>query len=103
MIDYESLLNRWQSAGVLDADAAARIRSWESAQTLAQLPRIPDTKVEGRESGLAWHGRVALILGGILLASGVILFVSSHWDQLGPGMRFLLVMFMVTIFHMGGA
>ena len=52
---------------------------------------------------MAWQGRVALILGGILLASGVILFVSSHWDQLGPGMRYALVMVMVTIFHLGGA
>lgn len=52
---------------------------------------------------MAWQGRVALILGGILLASGVALFVSAHWDQLGPGMRYLLVMAMVTIFHLGGA
>jgi uncharacterized membrane protein len=52
---------------------------------------------------MAWQGRVALILGGILLASGVILFVSAHWDQLGRNMRYLLVMAMVTVFHLGGA
>ena len=89
MPDIESLLNRWQSAGVLDADAVARIRAYESQQE--------------RPSGLKWQGRVALILGGILLASGVALFVSAHWDQLGPGWRYTVVMLMVAIFHFGGA
>ena len=103
MPDYDSLLNRWQSAGVLDADSAARIRSWESEQKPATPQHLLEPKLDSRESGLAWQGRVALILGGILLASGIILFVSSHWDQLGPGMRYVLVMAMVTIFHMGGA
>jgi uncharacterized membrane protein len=103
MIDYESYLKRWQSAGVLDADTAARIQAWESAQELTSVSRGPEPKAEARESGLAWQGRVALILGGILLASGIILFVSSHWDQLGPGMRYMLVMALVTVFHLGGA
>ena len=87
MPDYESFLNRWQSAGVLDADAAARIRSWESAQN--RFDSCAHSRAESRSqaSGIAWQGRVALILGGILLASGVVLFVSAHWDQLGPGMR----------------
>ena len=103
MPDYEPLLNRWLSAGVLDRDAAARIRSWESAQQSLPPQRISEPKQEARESGLAWQGRVALILGGILLASGIVLFVSAHWDQLGPGMRYLLVMAMVSVFHLGGA
>ncbi len=103
MPDYESLLNRWQSAGVLDAEGAARIRAWESAQAPTTALRAPGAKLESRDSGIAWQGRVALILGGILLASGVILFVSAHWDQLGPGMRYMLVMAMVAVFHLGGA
>jgi uncharacterized membrane protein len=104
MTDYEQFLNRWQLAGVLEADSAERIRAWESAQQRLQpAMRIPEQKIGARESGLAWQGRVALILGGILLASGIILFVSSHWDQLGPGMRYLLVMAMLTVFHLGGA
>jgi uncharacterized membrane protein len=103
MPDYEPLLNRWLSAGVLDREAAARIRSWESAQQSLPSQRISEPKQEARESGLAWQGRVALILGGILLASGIVLFVSAHWDQLGPGMRYLLVMAMVSVFHLGGA
>jgi uncharacterized membrane protein len=103
MHDYESLLNRWQSAGVLDADAAVRIRNWESEQQPAPPLPAPERKPQIQETGLAWQGRVALILGGILLASGIVLFVSAHWDQLGPGMRYLLVMAMVTVFHLAGA
>jgi uncharacterized membrane protein len=89
MADFESLLKRWQSVGVLDADAAARIRAYESEQE--------------RPSGLRWQGRVALTLGAILLASGVALFVSAHWDELGPGWRYTIVMLMVATFHIGGA
>ncbi|HMG85372.1 MAG TPA: DUF2157 domain-containing protein [Terracidiphilus sp.] len=103
MTEYDSLLKRWQSAGLLDAEAATRIRVWESAQTSTAGLAAPDARKEARAEGMAWQGRVALILGGILLASGVILFVSAHWDQLGRGMRYLLVMAMVTVFHLGGA
>jgi len=103
MPDYESLLTRWQSAGVLDADSAARIRAWESARHQVETAPAPKSKSRDQVAGIAWQGKVALILGGILLASGVILFVSAHWDQLGPAMRYLLVVAMVAIFHLGGA
>jgi uncharacterized membrane protein len=89
MADIEGLLTRWQSAGVLDERVAERIRSWESEQN---HPR-----------GLRWQGIVALILGAILLACGVVLFVSAHWDDLAPGSRFALVLAMVSVFHLGGA
>jgi uncharacterized membrane protein len=101
MTNYESLLNRWLSAGVLDTDSATRIRAWESAQSDTSTLRVSEPKTE--PTGIAWQGRVALILGGILLASGVALFISAHWDQLGTSMRYMLVMAMVTIFHLGGA
>jgi hypothetical protein len=103
MFDYESFLTRWQSAGVLDADSAARIRAWESTQLQPPPSLGLAPQAASKASGIAWQGRVALILGGILLASGIVLFVSAHWDQLGPGMRYMLVIAMVTIFHLGGA
>src|ERR1700722_12253380 len=116
MPDYESLLKRWQSAGALDAETAARIRAFETAsaraanlqqETLAEIPSIEIANESSRRpvdvAGGTWQGRVALILGGILLGSGVVLFVSAPWDQLGPEMRFLLVIAMVTVFHLGGA
>jgi uncharacterized membrane protein len=88
MTDFEPLLTRWQSAGVLDAEAASRIRAYESQQT--------------RPAGLHWQGVVALILGAILLACGVVLFVSAHWDEMAPGWRFAVVLAMVSLFHLGG-
>ena len=89
MSDFEAMLKRWQTAGALDAEVAARIRAWEKQQ---QKP-----------SGLRWQGMVALILGAMLLACGVVLFVSAHWDEIGPGWRYLLVVGMVTLFHLAGA
>jgi hypothetical protein len=89
MADFESYLNRWLAAGVVDQATADRIRAHE--------------QVNAQPSGLHWQKLVALTLGGLLLACGVVLFVSAHWDQLGPMARFLLVMAMVTIFHLGGA
>src|SRR5579871_3799707 len=99
MTDYNLFLKRWLSAGVLDTETADRIRQWESARTSSRSPVTHEEQAEG----MAWQGRLALILGGILLASGVILFVSAHWDQISRGMRFLLVVAMVSIFHVGGA
>jgi uncharacterized membrane protein len=85
MDEIESHLNRWQSAGVLDAQTADRIRAWEGEQK--------------HPSGIHWQGALALILGALLLASGVVLFVSANWDQLGPIARFLIVIAMVAVFH----
>ncbi len=89
MADFESLLTRWQTAGVLDAGAAERIRVYESEQA--------------RPSGLRWQGLVALILGALLLVCGLVLFVSAHWDEIGPAARFAIVMAMVTVFHVSAA
>jgi uncharacterized membrane protein len=88
MADIESLLNRWQRAGVLDAGVAASIRAFEEKQE--------------KPGGLRWQGLVALILGAILLACGVALFVSAHWDQLGPAARYAIVIAMVAVFHLSG-
>jgi uncharacterized membrane protein len=88
MADFESLLTRWQTAGVLDAETSDRIRAWESEQK--------------RPAGLRWQVMVVLILGAMLLACGVALFVSAHWDEIGPGARFAVVLGMVSLFHLGG-
>jgi hypothetical protein len=89
MADFESLLTRWQTAGILDGDTARHIRAWESEQK--------------KPAGLRWQVLVVLILGAILLACGVALFVSAHWDKIGPGARFAVVMGMVSVFHLGGS
>ena len=88
MADIERLLNRWQTAGALDADAAARIRAYEAGQLMP--------------AGLRWQVLAALILGAILLACGVLLFVNAHWDDLSPGWRYALVITLLAAFHIGG-
>jgi uncharacterized membrane protein len=97
MNDIESQLTRWQSAGVLDADTAARIRALEAKST--GQPAAPSAN----PAGLKWLVVTGLTLGAILLACGVVLFVSSHWNQLGPGERYLLVITMVAVFHTAGS
>jgi len=88
MADIDGLLKRWQNAGVLSADSAERIRAYE--------------REEEKPGGLKWQGLIALILGAILLACGAALFVSAHWDELGPGERYAIVIAMVAVFHLGG-
>lgn len=37
-----------------------------------------------------------------MLGAGVLLFVAAHWDELSPTQRFLLVLTMVSGFHIAG-
>lgn len=84
----EKTLQRWIRAGVLDEATAERIRQYEASRE--------------RPAGLRWQVLLALILGAILLAAGVTLFVAAHWTELSPGMRFTVVMGMLVVLH-GGA
>lgn len=77
------------TAGLLDADSASRIRAWESTRSRAQ--------------GLGWPVRIALAFGAILLAAGVLLFVSAHWDELSPAGRMALLAATVAALHGCGA
>jgi uncharacterized membrane protein len=86
---WEHSLAKWQEAGLLDPEAAARIREFEQ-----------------RASGstrLRWPAIAAIAFGGMMLAAGVLLFVSAHWDDIAPATRFAMVVLMVAIFHAGGA
>ncbi len=86
---WQAQLERWVSAGVLDAAAAERIRAWEDAH-----------------GGEARKSRLTLIVfafGGLLLTAGVLLFVAAHWANLSPGARFALVLAMIAVLHGGGA
>jgi uncharacterized membrane protein len=92
MPDIESYLTRWLAADVVDSATATRIRAYEADFQSAQK----------RPAGLQWQSIVALILGAMLLAAGVILFVNAHWDEIGQLARFALVLGMVTVFHLAG-
>lgn len=87
--DWESSLSRWSSAGLLDAQTADSIRSWE--------------KEHGEGSGGNRFAVIAFGLGGLLLVAGVLLFVASNWQSLSPAGRLILLAATVGVFHSGGA
>src|SRR5205823_11060865 len=82
-------LERWVSAGVVDAGAASRIRTFEESESSGER--------------LRWPVLLAVALGGLLLCAGVLLFVAAHWDELSPAWRFTLVMILVAVFPLAGA
>ncbi len=86
---WESYLDRWIKAGLIDPAAAARVRAYEARQE--------------KTLGLRWPVLLAIALGGLLLGAGVLLFVAAHWDALSPSMRFALVLLLVAIFHVAAA
>ena len=88
MQSFERYLIRWRSAGLLDEATEASIRAFEHA----------DTKPSGRR----WQVILSLILGGILLGAGILLFVAAHWDDVSPGWRLTLVLAMLSLFHLAG-
>jgi uncharacterized membrane protein len=88
MQTFERYLNRWRDAGLIDEATASSIRAYESADT--------------RPSGRRWQVILALVLGGILLGAGVLLFVAANWDDVSPGWRLTLVLAMLALFHGAG-
>jgi uncharacterized membrane protein len=87
--DWQSHLDRWLDADLLDADTAERIRAFESTQT--------------RSQGLRWPILLAVVCGAVLVAAGALLFVSAHWDELSPAQRMSVVLLLIACFHGGGA
>jgi len=85
----EKQLERWVSAGVVDAGTAGRIRTFEDSQSSSER--------------LRWPVLLAVALGGVLLCAGVLLFVAAHWDELSPAWRFTLVLILVALFPIAGA
>src|SRR5262249_18151234 len=88
-MELEPSLLRWIEARLIDAQQAKRIRAFESSQAPVRRAR--------------WPVIVALAFGGIMLAAGILLFVSAHWDELSPVQRMSLLISAVGGFHIGGA
>ena len=85
---WEVSLERWRKAGLLDTATAEKIRQFETTQE--------------QPSGLRWPVLIAIAFGALLLAAGVLLFVSAHWDEMSPSGRFSLVLALVAVFHLAG-
>ena len=88
-IELEPSLDRWVEAQILERQQADRIRQFE----LAQAPR----------RRARWPVIMAVAFGGIMLAAGMLLFVSAHWDELPAFQRMALLVLAVGGFHLGGA
>jgi uncharacterized membrane protein len=88
-MELEASLRRWLSAQLIDAEQADRIRAFETAQAPVRRAR--------------WPVIVALAFGGIMLAAGILLFVSAHWDELSPAQRMSLLVAAVGGLHAAGA
>jgi uncharacterized membrane protein len=87
--EWRGCLARWVAASLIDEAAAAKIRAYEEGQ-------VPP-------AGLRWPVIVALSLGGLMLAAGVLLLVAARWEDLSPTARLSVVLVMVAAFHIAGA
>lgn len=85
----DPLLEKWVNVKLIDTETAERIRAYERDQHEKRGSRLPVF--------------IALALGGVMLAAGVLLFVAAHWDTISPGSRFALVVAMVAGFHLVAA
>lgn len=86
---WETMLDRWLHAGLIDAATANRIRAHEASN--------------GRAAGLRAPVLLAVALGGLLVGAGVLLFVAAHWDALSPAARVGLILALVAAFHVAAA
>lgn len=87
--EWETYLERWAVAGLVDAVGASRIRAWEAEHE--------------RPQGWRWPVWFALAFGVLLVGAGILLFVSAHWDELSAPQRMALVVLLVGAFHAAGA
>jgi hypothetical protein len=88
-------LRRWLQAELIDADVAEAIQRWEDSQL-----------IQSKHSSvrhLAVPIRLSILLGSLLMAAGLLLFVSAHWDLMPPLWRVSLLLFIVIALHAGGA
>lgn len=88
-------LRRWLQAELIDADVAEAIQRWEDSH----LKQSKHSSVRH----LAVPIRLSILLGSLLFAAGLLLFVSAHWDLMPPLWRVSLLLFIVIALHTGGA
>jgi uncharacterized membrane protein len=84
-IELESSLERWVAAAILDPQQAERVREFEAERAPQSRSRLPVV--------------MGLAFGGVMLAAGVLLFVSAHWEEMSPAQRMTLLVSAVGAFH----
>lgn len=88
-LELDKSLESWKAAGLLSDDTATAIRAFEDSR---QPP-----------PGVRWPAALAMAFGGLMLAAGLLLFVSANWDSMSPQLRFILVVTLVAGLHVAGA
>ena len=86
---WQASLERWKSAGLVDAATVDRIEAFEASNE--------------KPGQLRWPVLIAVGFGALMLGAGVLLLVAAHWDKLSPTGRFSLVLLLVAVFHVAGA
>ena len=94
MTEWESALERWRDAELIDAAADARVRAFESSR----VPEVPPAS-----TGLRRPAIVALAFGGLMLGAGVHLFAVAQWNNFSPFGRLAIAVATVAAFHCAGA
>jgi uncharacterized membrane protein len=92
-------LHRWRQAGLIDGATAEAIAAFE-ARDPADSGTAPE-RASPIPPGLP--ARLFLTLGAVLLAAGLLLFISAHWEGISPAGRFGLVLATVAGLHGLGA
>lgn len=87
MDSLERMVQRWSDAHLIDSSTRERILQFEREA----------------DKGRRWPAILAIAFGTLMLCAGVLLFVAAHWDELSPGSRFSLVLFMVAVFHVAAS
>lgn len=88
-MDLEPSLDRWVAAQLLSPDQAAAIRAWEQEHAPQSRSRLPIL--------------LGLAFGGLMVATGILLFVSAHWADLSPSARMMIVVGALAALHAAGA
>ncbi len=76
-------LSRWVRAGVLDEEAAARIRAYEAAQVRARSPEDL-----GERPGIV---EAIVYLGLVVVSVGAMVLIGTNWDQLESWARIAVI------------
>ena len=90
-------LRRWREAGLIDGATAAAIAAFEGRHPTSASPE------PAGGAAMSLPARLLLTLGAVLLAAGLLLFISAHWDGISPASRFALVLALVVGLHGLGA